>query len=270
MAQRDNKPQKIVPQNERGFHQPQQFVRHAAPANLDPYQNPNIGNYNRPIQGVPPQQQPAGPNKRYLSSLQRELVEAQQIINHHKRDPQGLNIEPHGMSFATQNPHEKIYVFLRRHWSENFSWIITNFLYALAPFIGAIIFALLDIEISFLGVKEYIIILLCYYSLIVTNIIKDYFDWYYDPYIITNQRIIHYEFKPFTKYEVKEAALESVENVSEISSGLLAGLWGYGSLRISTEAYNDVFVFERIPRPTKVRDILFDLTKIARKYSGSN
>lgn len=184
-------------------------------------------------------------------------------------DLDGLIVEPRDITFATQDHDEKIFIYVRRHWSENIGWFIRNFVYSLLPFFLAWIARVFSLGIDFLTTRDYVILLLVYYSLIVTNVFKDFFDWYFDPYIITNRRVVHYEFKPFSRYVVKEALLSNIENVLEKSAGILANVWGYGSLTIST-ARSDLFDFNRIPNPTKVRDILVDLSNIARKYDGDN
>jgi hypothetical protein len=184
-------------------------------------------------------------------------------------DLDGLLVEPKNITFATQDHDEKIFIYVRRHWSENIGWFSRNLVYALLPLLLSAIANLFSLGIDFLTSRDYVIILLVYYSLIVTNVFKDFFDWYFDPYIITNKRVVHYEFKPFSRYVVKEALLSNIENVQEKSAGILANVWGYGSLTIST-ARSDLFDFNRIPNPTKVRDILVDLSNIARKYDGDN
>lgn len=198
------------------------------------------------------------------------LAESSQIIQKYKNNVKGVDFEPRETKFATQNPNEKIFVFLRRHWTENIRWIVRNLVYSTFPFILYSFLKLFQVDLTFLERREIVLILASYYSLIVTNIMRDFFDWYFDPYIITNERIIHYEFKPFTKYLVKEANLADVESISEESAGLLAGLWGYGTLTVSTESQleEDIIIFEDIPHPTSVRDILFDLSKVAKKYHG--
>lgn len=210
-------------------------------------------------------------NENYIEKPERlKLEESNQIIQRIRQSGgvSGVKVEPKDIYFATQNIDEKIYVYIRRHWSENLGWFLRNLIYSLTPFLLASIFTLFEIEFEFLTAREYTILLICFYSLILTNVFKDFFDWYYDPYIITNQRVIHYEFKPFTKYEVKETSLNSIENVREVSAGLIAGLWGYGTLTVSTEAHDELFIFKRVPNPTKVRDILIDLTRVAQKYDG--
>lgn len=246
-------------------------------------QNPGVAQVrnNAPIQQVYPQQQimqvPAQQVRRYDPAMERqmrirsELNEFHNTIMKYRKGVKGVSFEPQDVKFATQNKDERIFVFMRRHWSENLGWISRNIFYCFLPFFIGMILGLLRIDITFLGFKELIMVLLAYYSLIITNILKDFFDWYFDPYIITNERIIHYEFKPFTKYEVMESRLADIESITERSSGLLAGLWRYGTLIITTQSQraNSVFRFENIPNSTEVRDILTDLVSVAKKYNGN-
>ena len=165
------------------------------------------------------------PKKNY-SRRQLQLIEANNLIRKLKANGSlnGLNIEPRNLHFATQDRDEKIYIYIRRHWIENIRWILTNFVYILIPIIIAILANLLNISFGFLSLSEYTILLISYYSIIFTNSLKNFFNWYFDPYIITNQRVVHYEFKPFSNYEVKETSLTSIENVSEASYGFIAGI----------------------------------------------
>lgn len=204
------------------------------------------------------------------SSAQMQIIESNNLIHNIKArgKTRGFKIEPKNIRFAGQDRNEKIYVYMRRHWTENIQWFVRNLMYSAVPFVVAIIANLINLSIPYVTEREYLIILLSYYSFIMTNVFKDFFDWYFDPYIITNQRVLHYEFKPFYGYEVKETSLNSIENVTETSKGLFAGLLGTGTLTVSTEATDDLFVFENIDNPTLVRDILVDLTKIAQKYDG--
>jgi hypothetical protein len=181
-----------------------------------------------------------------------------------------MQYRPSQVHFATQDSNEKVYVLVRQHWSVNWGWLNRNSFYILIPLIIAIVINFLNIKTSFLSVKFYFLILLAYYSLILTNIIRNFFDWYYDLYIVTNNRFLDYEFKPFTSYTIMEADLESIEDVKEKSSGFLADLFNYGDLKISTASKEGEVFFNKIPDPTKVRDILIDLSKIAKKYNNGD
>ncbi len=183
---------------------------------------------------------------------------------------------PSSVTFATQNPDEKVYVLVRRHWLTNVSWVVKNFFYSLIPIIVFLLinFAssirLFTFEFDFIGLRAYIIIILAYYSLIFSNIMINFFDWYFDPYIVTNDRVVDYNFVPFRNYTVKEADLENIEDVKEKSGGFFANLFDYGDVTITTAAKDGEQVFKSVPKPTKVRDIISDLSKIAKTFQYGN
>lgn len=178
-----------------------------------------------------------------------------------------IQYRPKRMTFATQDADEKIYVLVRMHWIRNIGWIINNIFYALIPFISIIILQLLNISIEFLSFRVFIIILLAYYSIIFSNVIKNFYDWYYDIYIVTNHRILDYEFSPFQGYKVAEAPLRSLEDVEEQSLGFLADMLNYGTIKVRTASNAGELSFDYIADPTRVRDVIMDLVKIVKRYT---
>lgn len=233
----------------------------------------NTSNTNRQANTQPYPQPSRQPQVNITSNSDPErdkFIQTMKAMSHYKRqihDKRDLKINPHGISIEGQKRNEKIFLYMRRHWSENISWIVRNFFYAFIPLIFAIILNLLGIDnIEFVTVREVFIVLVVYYSLIVTNVIKDFFDWYFDPYIITNERIIHYEFNPFTKYIVQESMLESIQKIQEVAGGVISNAFGYGTLIISIEGPQETIVMKNIPEATKVRTIISDLSKIAKQY----
>jgi hypothetical protein len=206
---------------------------------------------------------------RPVDLLQMLLQEDQHVVRHHKqRVGRGLKIEPTNMTFATQNKGEKIFVYLRRHWIENLGWMIKNFFYAFIPFVIYFVLDFLEIDIRFLGVNEISVFLIAFYSVLITNIYRDFFDWFFDIYIITNERVLNYQFKPLANYSVKEGMLQGIDSIEETAGGIISDLFGYGDLIMTIEGPSDEFRFKRIPHASVVRDIIADLSKIAKKYYG--
>lgn len=183
-----------------------------------------------------------------------------------------LVYRPKGTFFATQNPGEKVFVLVRQFWLINLGWILRNSFYAVIPFITYSILNLLNLRIPENLISQRIIalILLAYYSILFSNVYRLFVDWYFDVFIITNERVVDYDFKPFTNYTVKEAELENIEDVSEASKGPIASIFDYGDITATTASETGALSLEKIPSPTKVRDVLMDLSKIAKKYSDGN
>lgn len=172
-------------------------------------------------------------------------------------------------TFATQNQDEKIYVLSRRHWIVNVGWISRNIIYSLIPIIVIILINVLNIPIPMGAIADriYLISILAFYSIILTNVVRDFFDWYFDPYLVTNERVLDFTFNPFTNYGVVEAPLESIESVKQDTKGIVGAMFNYGDITIHTEAITSLIEFESAANPDRVRDIISDLSKIARTYS---
>jgi hypothetical protein len=238
------------------------------------------------VAGYPYQQVPYPPQPMYQNNVQSveqemqtqevkkklRLREIDKIVP--RKSGNGLNsvqIRPN-LTFATQNPGEKIYILARRHWIKNIGWITRNLFYSTIPFILWIFFSVIGLPLptDMVANRVYTVILMLFYSVILTNVVRDFFDWYFDPYIVTNERVLDFTFNPFTNYSVEEASLEDIVTVKQKTSGIVGAIFNYGDVTISTEAFTDAMVFEAASKPARVRDIVSDLSKIAKTYSNAD
>jgi len=175
---------------------------------------------------------------------------------------------PSDFSFSTQDKGEEIFILMRNHWTSNIIWIIRNIFFALVPVFAALVLQLTRTEITFIAPKGMLLLLLMYYSLIISNVFRLFFDWYFDPYIVTAGRILHYQFTPFSNYKIREVAIQDITTIEERSTGFLSNIFHFGDLGITGEGDIEELSMKRISSPTKVRDIISDLVDIAKKYNG--
>ncbi len=219
-------------------------------------------------QGYPlplPAQVPGGDKGQLDRTLQ--LREINRLIPEHKGSSLGsIEYRPKHVRFATQNKQEKVYILVRRHWITNLQWAFRYFLFSLLPIVTLQLLNFFDIEAGFINAKTTFLTMLAFYSIIFTNVIKEFVDWYFDPYIVTNERVLEYDYKPFASYTINEAALDDIEDVTETAKGFLPNFLGYGDLEISTASDLGIVRFKSIPDPTHVRDIVSDLSKISKKF----
>ncbi len=181
-----------------------------------------------------------------------------------------IQYRPTKVRFATQNPDERVYLVIRMHWIRNLGWILNHIFYSTLPFILLTVLNLLNINLSFLSFQNYTIILLVFYSIILTSVIRNFFDWYFDVYIVTNERVLDYEFKPFVGYVLTEAPLDSIQDVEEKSLGFLADIFDYGSIKVRTASTAGELAFDYIADPVQVRDTISDLAKIIKRYQNAD
>lgn len=82
-------------------------------------------------------------------------------------------------------------------------------------------------------------------------------DWANDQYIITDDRIIDVEQRPFSMHsERREASLAVIQNVRFVIPHFWAALWGYGNVVVQTAGRGD-FTFDRVGKPGEVQAEVF-------------
>lgn len=170
--------------------------------------------------------------------------------------------------FETQDPNEKVYVLVRAHWITNLGWFLRNLILSFLPFILLPLLTSFGIymDLSFISNKALTIVGLLYYSFILTSIISNFIDWYFDPFIVTDQRIMDYDYKPYGNYSVAEVNLQDIQDIKERSAGLVGDIFNYGNVYVYSAGEKSEMICKNVPRPTKVRDIITDLSNVAKTY----
>lgn len=230
----------------------------------------------RPVQPsyAPPYPYPYPPQPAYDPDIQKnaELARVRSMVHacaHEGYNQSGcITFAPKNFTFSTQDRGEEVFILMRTHWISNTFWILRNIFYALIPILIGIILQIFNIEIPILTLKTTTLVLLMYYSVIISNVFRLFFDWYFDPYIVTANRIIQYKFTPFSNYKIREITLREITTIEERSGGILANMFHYGDIGITGEGDVEELTIKRIVNPTKVRDIIADLVDISKKYNG--
>lgn len=183
-------------------------------------------------------------------------------------DFRGLVFNPKGIRFATQNKTEEIFILLRRHWITNLSWIINISVFSILPLVIIAIVLIFGIDLrQVIGFRVLTLVGLIWYSAAISYALTRFMDWYYNVFIVTDERVLDLTFVPLQSRDVAETNLASVENVQEKSIGFLPNILGYGDVNVFTAADNNIITFDSVPDPTLVRDRVADLAKILREKS---
>lgn len=191
-----------------------------------------------------------------------------------------LHVNPKRVKFATQNEGEVVYVLLRSHFATNIGWILKSVVYFLFPWLVYLVFqwagllggVVADIEKQIVSVIPFSIVIefcLVYYSFLTTYVFSHFVNWYYDVYLITNERMIHIDFVPLIGPKVSEAPLENIQDISQRIYGFLPSIFNYGDVLVQTAAEKAIFLFKAVPDPSWFRDVLADLAKIIKQEQES-
>lgn len=175
-----------------------------------------------------------------------------------------IEVYPKKLQFETQNPGEVVYILARAHVITNLDWILRLAFFSTIPILGVFFIDYLNLNLGFITYEIVALLVLVFYICIIGSLIMNLMSWYYDVYLVTSERIIHFEFKPLTSYRVSEAEIENIQDVTQISVGFLPNLFGYGDIIVRTASSRNKFYFRAVPRPVWFRDVVTDLSRLIR------
>lgn len=163
--------------------------------------------------------------------------------------------QPPGVGFESQHENEKILLVLRQHPAVNLVWMLTALILILAPFL---LFPLIPLQVVLPG--EFLFFLMIAWYLFVTAfVVESFLGWYFNIYVITDERIIDIDFYSLIYKSVSEAKLDKIEDVTATTAGFFGAFFNFGNITIQTAAEKREFDFHKVPQPAKVTKFLNEL-----------
>lgn len=83
--------------------------------------------------------------------------------------------------------------------------------------------------------------------------------------IITNYRIIDASQKGFFDRKVSELHLAKVQDISVHTRGIIETMLRFGTVEVQTASEERQFIFDQIPNPEKVKDVIMNYVAIQNK-----
>ena len=171
---------------------------------------------------------------------------------------------PEGISFQNQEKGEKIYLFIRRHFTTNTKWVSATFALALLPFVLLLVQQFLLLNLFEIPGNFLLILLLFYYLIVFGFAFVSYVTWFYNVGIITNLRVIDVDITSLQNKNVAATVLEDIIDVEYSQRGFLGNTFDYGDVHLQTEGMKPNFEYLLVPHPAQIADTLTDL-KAGRK-----
>lgn len=166
---------------------------------------------------------------------------------------------PDNLHFGTQEPGERILLFLRRDFITNVPWIISGILLIFAPFLLSALASLSNIQFSAIPSNYSLIILAFYYIIVATYIYVNFITWYFNISLVTNKRILDIDFEDIIYKNVAETKLSLVQDVSYKQIGAIQTFFDFGNVLIQTAAAVDTFELTSVPQPQHVVTVVQSL-----------
>ena len=163
--------------------------------------------------------------------------------------------KPNKISFEIQDHDEKIILVLRQHPITQIKSIaFLFFAFFFVPWLVQVS-GLLSFLPSPFNVAFYIFLFVLFLGMA----FRCFLLWFFNVYIITDERIIDVDFLSMIYKNISTAKLENIEDVTKKTSGISASLFDYGTILIQTAATQNEFEFEHVPHPAKVVKLLNEL-----------
>ena len=167
-------------------------------------------------------------------------------------------VNPPKMHFESQEEEEQVILLLRKHPITNIPWIISGVLLLLAPIV---IFPLLSFLNPFpnLPVTYQFVFTLFWYVATFGIILGNYLSWFFNVYLVTNERIVDVDFKNLVHRELSSTRITRIQDVTYKVSGVIRSVFDYGDVLVQTAGTMENFDFESSPQPENVVHIVHQL-----------
>jgi uncharacterized membrane protein YdbT with pleckstrin-like domain len=176
------------------------------------------------------------------------------LVKHKKSFLSAFLALPSKARFETQQLDEPIILVLRRHWITNIPWIIGVIVMILVPFVP--IFSPI---ISYMPLRFQWFFVILWYLLTTSFLLEKFLSWFFNIYIITDERVVDVDFYSLIYKQISDAGLDKIQDVTYRTGGFLGTIINYGDILIQTAGTQENIQFEKVPQPAKVVSILNEL-----------
>lgn len=171
---------------------------------------------------------------------------------------------PTNIRFSDQESDEHIELLLRRHFVTNIHWLVLSFLGLLAPlFIVDINHNLQVFLVSSVPFEIRLAYFIIWYLFILGYIIESFLYWYFNIYIVTNKRLVDFDFSSVLNKSIKESRLDDVQAITTQLQGIIRPLLNFGNVVMETAAKDETIEFVDVPQPELVAQRIEELQNTA-------
>lgn len=169
---------------------------------------------------------------------------------------------PQNVTFSDEEENENIILLLRAHIITNVPWILITLLLLLIPLV---IFPFLGAAGLPIRPGTGFVFFLLWYLATFTYAFINFLSWYFNVYILTNERVVDIDWYSIIYRKVSSAQISKIQDVSATQIGVLAGIFDYGNIQIQTAAEEENFEFTNIPHPQLVKKKIDELMQKEEK-----
>lgn len=168
--------------------------------------------------------------------------------------------------FQGQHENEQVLRVIHRHWFNicihlTFVFIFAFIIITSLSILPAIFPDIIDARSSkfFLFTQNTLFLFLWLYGFLV------WIDYYFDVWIVTNERIVNIEQKGLFNRHISELRFSRVQDVTSSVGGLIPTMLNFGDVYVQTASEEDHFTFRQVGDPFAVKDEVMRLARQATR-----
>lgn len=173
-------------------------------------------------------------------------------------------VHPDGLRFETQEEKEEVILFLRQHLIVLLPTVVLGAVLIIMPTVLLPFFArflTLPVRIP----TGYLIVgMVFWYVMTFGFLLMKFLRWFFNIYIVTNERLVDIDFVNLLYKEFSETRLDKIQDLSFTSGGILAALFNFGTVHIQTAGEQPNFSFESVPNPEDIVKTIGELAQQAK------
>ncbi len=167
----------------------------------------------------------------------------------------------HELAFEGQKDDENLLVFVRQHWFLLIAPTIYAIITSILPLILIVAFASFIVTYpgaSVIFMLVWTLYLMCIFYALAYKVVF----YILNVWIVTNSRILDIWQKGFFHREVAELHLESIQDISVNTKGIVQSYLNFGNIDIQTAATENHFTFEEVPNPITIKDAIMNAANV--------
>jgi hypothetical protein len=162
--------------------------------------------------------------------------------------------------YPSQQPNEKIYLVVREHWIRPAIKIFFIALAAIAPRFIILAMAYAGVNPLVIFPESLILFASVFYQLTLLFTLLAVFTLYYlNVHVVSEDRIVDIDQVGLLRHVISELNIETIEDVTSSTTGLLGNLLDYGTVYVQTAGATERFEFENVPHPGTINKLILEL-----------
>ncbi|MEK7122648.1 MAG: PH domain-containing protein [Patescibacteria group bacterium] len=165
------------------------------------------------------------------------------------------------------NPTEQTVLRLRRHPIVFLKEILVFLFLMIVPLVAVFLANITDVRLPNNGIVPVLVILggSVYYLYLALFIFYNFFIFFLDRWIVTNQHIIDIEQHTMFRRTTSRLELERIQDITSETRGILQTIFHFGNVYVQTAGERERFVFEDVPAPGFVANTILRLVDHIQK-----